>query len=210
MPSTFTFPLQFRLTLPYLSQKHLGKQEGEQSFSWTGSLCTMLFLLQSPSSSPATTGTLASARTDQKWGVQPAALRAEMQLGMSRRSGNDRLRYQLWLLQSGPLWAKIKDPWTKKHWLGVPSLDPAEVNGTLPSRLAGVSKKASYLQQQLQEPLKSLQTARSCKKSSHLHPRSTCFPVLIHKPLLHRVSSSVKDVFIMFREGLSLPGKNMH
>lgn len=87
MPSTFTFPLQFCLTLPYLSQKHLGKQEGKQSFSWAGSPCTTLFLLQSPSSSPAPTGTggaLASARTDHKWGVQPAALRVEMQFGVSR------------------------------------------------------------------------------------------------------------------------------
>lgn len=79
----------FNSYLPSAKSIWVNRRASRESFCWAGSPLAMLLLLHGPSVSPAptsTNGTLAAARTDQKWGVQPAGLGAETQLGVSRSS----------------------------------------------------------------------------------------------------------------------------
>lgn len=93
-------------------------------------------------------------------------------------------------------------------WRGAP--DPAGVSGTFPSLLAGLHDEACLAPKAAPKAPANSRELQEVIPPPPPRPRNACFPVLIHKPLPHRVSSPVKDAFIMFREGLSLSGKNMH
>lgn len=135
----------------------------------------------------------------------------------SRNMVSDRVWSQLWLLQSGPksLSQKIRSL-NRKALAGCPQLGGGELQtqlgwaGPSPPSLWDEAGLAPLGAQKAPKALANSQEPQEVIPPTPPRTHNTYFPVLIHKPLPHRVSSSVKDAFIMFREGLSLPGKNMH